>query len=205
MGLRQGDLSHHRDRAVAAWLLPLVAVSAAVILALFGDTGREGMAYFRPAIAAGELWRLVSGHFVHLGISHLLLNLAGLLLVWYLIGTAFSRRQWLLVTLTAIAGIDVGLWFYQPQLLWYVGLSGLLHGLLAAGIIGSLKSGRVDVWILAVALIGKLTYEQLIGPLPGSEESTGGHVIVAAHAYGAVAGVLAAMLMKIRVRPQASI
>ncbi|MDH3350645.1 MAG: rhombosortase, partial [Gammaproteobacteria bacterium] len=118
---------------------------------------------------------------------------------------AFRRWQWLLITLMVIAGVDAGLWFFQTHLLWYVGLSGLLHGLLAAGILGCLGSQRIEVWILAVALIAKLAYEQSVGPLPGSEESTGGHVIVAAHAYGALAGALAAGLLRIRVRRQASI
>ncbi|MDH3429061.1 MAG: rhombosortase [Gammaproteobacteria bacterium] len=205
MGLHQGDLSHQQARAIAAWWLPICAISIAVILALFGDTGREWLAYSRPAIRSGELWRLASGHFVHLGISHLVMNLAGLLLVWYLTGMAFRRWQWLLITLMVIAGVDAGLWFFQTHLLWYVGLSGLLHGLLAAGILGCLGSQRIEVWILAVALIAKLAYEQSVGPLPGSEESTGGHVIVAAHAYGALAGALAAGLLRIRVRRQASI
>jgi rhomboid family GlyGly-CTERM serine protease len=205
MGLHQGDLSHPRNRTLAAWLLPVFAASIAVIFALFGDAGRDGLAFFRPAIATGQIWRLVSGHFVHLGASHLLMNVAGLLLTWYLIGTSFSRGQWLLVAGLVIAGIDIGFWFFEPQLLWYVGLSGLLHGLLAAGVVASLRSARIEVWIIAVALIGKLTYEQLVGPLPGSEESSGGNVIVAAHAYGAFAGVLAAGLIRIRVRDQAAI
>lgn len=205
MGLGQGYSSHHKNGVMASWLLPIVALSIAAVIALWGDTGRDWLSYYRPAIHAGEGWRLVSGHFVHLGPSHLALNLAGLLLIWYLISASFSRGQWLFVTPVVIVGIDLGLWFLERQLLWYVGLSGLLHGLLAAGIIGGLRTGRIDVWVLGVALIAKLGYEQLVGPLPGSEQSTGGAVIVAAHAYGALAGGVAAGLIMIRVRSQASI
>ena len=190
---------------MAAWWLPIVAISIATMLAIFGDTGRAWLSYDRPAIVAGELWRLLSGHFVHLGASHLALNAAALLLIWYLIFASFSRVQWLFVVLVVIVGIDFGLWFLEPQLLWYVGLSGVLHGLLAAGIVGGLRTGRIDLWVLGVALLAKLGYEQLIGPLPGSEQSTGGMVIVAAHAYGAFAGVVAGGLVTIRARRQASI
>ena len=101
--------------------------------------------------------------------------------------------------------VDLGLWFLEPQLFWYVGLSGLLHGLLVAGIAGSLSARRIDVLVLGIAVLGKLTYEQLVGPLPGSEESTGGTVIVAAHLYGAIGGAIGAAWIMIRVRRPASI
>jgi rhomboid family GlyGly-CTERM serine protease len=153
-------------------------------------------------IAAGELWRLVSAHFVHLGASHLVLNLAGLGLVWFLVGHTLGARAWLVVWIASIIAVSAGLWVLEPQLLWYVGLSGVLHGLLAAGIIADFDN-RAETWALALVLAGKLGWEQFIGPLPGSEAASGGTVIVNAHLYGAVGGVLAAIL--IRVRAKASI
>ena len=44
-------------------------------------------------IAEGEYWRLLSGHFAHLGYPHLALNLAGLLLVWLLVGRLYAHRE----------------------------------------------------------------------------------------------------------------
>jgi rhomboid family GlyGly-CTERM serine protease len=205
MGLHQDDSSHDQVRTLAAWRAPLVAAGVAVLLAAFGDLAREWLAFSRPAIGAGELWRLLTCHFVHLGPSHLLLNVAGLMLVWYLVSASFKVADWLLILLVVIGLTDAGLWFLEPELVWYVGLSGILHGLLAAGIVGGLRSGRADLRILGIAVFAKIVYEQLAGPLPGSEESTGGTVIVAAHLYGVVAGVIAAALVMIRVRPPASI
>ena len=63
-----------------------------------------------------------------------------------------------------------------------------------------LGSRRREPLILAVILATKIAYEQLAGPLPGSEATTGGTVIVAAHAYGAVTGAIAAGILRIRVR-----
>jgi rhomboid family GlyGly-CTERM serine protease len=176
-----------------AWFFwPVLLASAAVVLAMLGDTGRDWFSFDRPAIASGEAWRLLTGHLVHLGFSHLALNLAGLLLVWYLVGAVFSRSQWLIILLVDFVVVNLGLWILEPQLVWYVGLSGVLHGVLAAGIIASIRTLRVDVLVLGIALLGKLVYEQLLGPLPGSEESTGGAVIVAAHLYGAIGGAIGA-------------
>ena len=205
MGLHLRDSSRHQSPGFAIWLLPILALSVAVIIAVFGDTGRAWLSYDRPAIAAGEFWRLLSGHFVHLGVSHLIWDAAGMLLIWYLVGRSFSRKQWLVVSLVAVVGIDLGFWFLEPNLTWYVGLSGLVHGLLAAGVVGSLKSEGAYMWILGVGLIAKLAYEALVGPVPGSAESSGGTVIVAAHVYGAVAGAIAAGAIMIRDRTRLSI
>ena len=205
MGLRKVESEQQNSGLLSAWL-PIVAITAVVILlGIFGDAARDLMAFDRPAVASGEVWRLLSAHFVHLGVSHLVLNLVGLWLVWYLVGTCFNATRWVFVWLLSIAGVDVGIWLFDPQLLWYVGLSGVLHGLLAAGIVAGLRQPRVDIWILATALVAKIAWEQLVGPLPGSEATTGSTVIVNAHLYGAVAGALAAGLIAIRVRAKASI
>jgi len=190
MGLNQADMDHRRISKIMAWALPGAIVAVAALLELTGDWGRELLRYDRGAIAAGELWRLLSGHLVHLGWSHFALNAIGLLLVCYLVATGFSSKQWLLIAVTVIAGIDLGFWYLQPQLIWYVGLSGLLHGLLAGGMVSGIRNRQVESWIIAAFLVMKLAYEQLLGPLPGSEGTAGGEVVVVAHLYGAISGAL---------------
>jgi len=202
MGLHQREQKDRQQPGIAQYFWPVLLASVAIGFAILADTGRDWFSFDRPAIAAGELWRLITGHVVHLGFSHLLLNLAGLLLIWYLIGAAFSQKQWLVVLAADFVGVNLGLWFLEPQLVWYVGLSGILHGLLAAGIVGCISRRRIDVIVLSIALTGKLIYEQVAGPLPGSEESTGGAVIVAAHLYGAIGGAIGAAWIVYNSRPQ---
>ena len=205
MGLNQDDPNHRLTRSLPAWSLPGIAVGVAAVLALTGDSGRLLLRFDRAAIAAGEVWRLLSGHFVHLGWSHFALNAIGLLLVCYLVAARFTAKQWLLIALVTIAGIDAGFWLFEPQLDWYVGLSGLLHGLLAAGVIGGIRAGHRDAWVLGAILLLKLAYEQLVGPVPGSAESTGGTVIVAAHLYGAITAAVAGAVLSVRVHDRAAI
>ncbi len=205
MRLHHGDTGHYRTHTLGAWRLPIVVISISAVLAICGDSGREWLRYDRLAIADGEIWRLVSSHFVHLGLPHFALNVIGLVLVWYLVAGSCRATQWLVVILVTIAGIDLGFWFLQPQLIWYVGLSGLLHGVLAAGIVAGFSRDRHELWALGVLLIGKIAFEQIFGPLPGSEASTGGTVITAAHLYGAISGAIAASVYAIRVRARASI
>jgi len=192
-------------RVAGYWLVPAVITAFALVIAVFGTAGIELLKYDRLAIIDGEYWRLLSGHFSHLGPEHLLLNLAGLVLVWLLVGRQYTTGQWFIVTAFSLAVITLGFWYLDPNLIWYVGLSGLLHGLLIAGAIRGIKTQPVESIIIIAAVAGKLIYEQLIGPLPGSEATAGGAVITNAHLYGAVGGAMIAALLWRRVISAASI
>lgn len=202
MGLNQG---RKRRRAAglgppAHWLLPTLILLVGGLFAALGDSGQAWLRYEREAIAAGQIWRLLSGHLVHLGWGHYLLNAAGVALVWLLVGRAFTPVQWSAVFLGTVMGIDLGFWVLNPGLTWYVGASGVLHGLLVAGLIAGFRASRLESGLLLVAIGAKLGYEQLAGPLPGSESAAGGPVVVDAHFYGAVAGAVVACALLIRVR-----
>jgi rhomboid family GlyGly-CTERM serine protease len=202
MGLGKGDETRPGTSPGLAWLLPGSIVLLALVLLGSGDAGRQWLRFDRSGIAAGEAWRLLTGHLVHLGASHAALNLAGLALVWFLVGPAFSGRQWLWIMAGSVAAIDIGLWFGVPSVHWYVGLSGLLHGMLAAGIVAGLAGRNTEAVFLAVVVAVKLAWEQFAGPLPGSEATSGGAVIVDAHLYGFIGGTLVAVtLIRVRARP----
>jgi rhomboid family GlyGly-CTERM serine protease len=166
-----------------------------------GDAGRLLLRYQRDAIVAGEWWRFVTGHLVHLGWAHLALNLVGLLLMWALFIPDYTPRQWLLITVASVAAIDAGFLLFNPELDWYVGLSGVLHGVMAAGTLAHLRRREPDAWILAVFLIGKLAYEQFIGVMPYSMKSAGGPVVVDAHLYGTIGALIVAAPMAIYRKP----
>lgn len=180
-------------------------IVCSVLIAMSGDIGREALRYDRVWIGQGELWRLFTGHFAHLSGSHLALNSAGLLLVWYLVGAAYSAREWLLIIVSTLMTIDLAFWFLSPSLYWYVGMSGLLHGLLAAGIVARLRSIDGETAVLLLLLVAKIAWEQYAGPVPGSEATSGGPVVVDAHLYGALGGILGALIARNRVAPRAAI
>jgi len=205
MGLHKIERSAQDVGENGLWLLPGILLAIAIVLSLGGETALEWFRFDRGRIGSGEVWRLVTGHLVHLGWPHLALNAVGLLLVWYLVGSAFNWREWSLVAVLSIVTMDVGFWVLTPGLAWYVGLSGLLHGMLAAGLVAKLRHPDKETVALAILLLGKLMWEQVSGPLPGSEGTSGGSVIVDSHLYGALGGVLASIMLRIRVRPTAPI
>jgi rhomboid family GlyGly-CTERM serine protease len=186
-------------RRSAQWQVPLLLAVLSVAAELAGTTGRQWLRYDRAALADGELWRLLTGHLVHLNPAHLLLNLAGLALAWLLVGHYLAPAAWGFVIVISIACMDAAFWLLEPALRWYVGLSGLLHGLLLGGLVNGLRTAPVESAVLGLLIVMKLLYEQLAGPLPGSEMTAGGPVVVDAHLYGALGGAAAgALLIKIR-------
>lgn len=175
------------------WFALLIA-GTALAVALAGEHAALWLRYDRSAIQHGQWWRLLTGNFVHLGWSHLWLNLAGWLLVWLLFKTHVPVKAWGIATVFCSLGVGLGLLWGSPHLSWYVGLSGVLHGYFVIGALLSIRLGyRFELLLLAL-VIGKLIWEQNVGPLPGSEKYSGGHVVVDAHLYGAISGALLAIL-----------
>jgi rhomboid family GlyGly-CTERM serine protease len=180
-----------------AWLVGLLA-AALVLLGLTGDSGRELLRYERLAVLHGEYWRLITGHLVHGSTQHLLLNAVGLGLVAALFPREYSVRGWLLILASSIVTIDLGFVLLEPQLEWYVGLSGVLHGALVAGAIGWWKhESKLRALALTAIVVGKIAWEQWQGALPLSGDMP---VIVNAHLYGAIGGALAGVCLSLHNR-----
>jgi rhomboid family GlyGly-CTERM serine protease len=177
------------------WQPPLVLALCSLLVALMGDGPGELLRYERSAILAGEWWRLFSGHLVHLGWSHLWLNLAALVLVWSLVGNALSWRNWWGLIGSCMFAISLGLWWWLPELTWYVGLSGVLHGMLVAGSLQLALRGEREAILLLSIVFAKVAWELWQGPLPGSREAAGGDVVVQAHALGSLSGLLYVLLL----------
>lgn len=178
------------------WVFGLLG-GLAVLLATGGESARLALRYERGAIFQGEYWRLLTGHMVHGSSAHLLLNMVGMGLMAGLFPRHYSWRQWLLILLASAAASDAGFVFYEPQLQWYVGLSGVLHGVLAAGAIAWwLQESRPLALALSLVLVAKLAWEQWHGALPFSGDMP---VVVDAHLYGALGGALAGAALCARI------
>lgn len=175
------------------WLIG--ALLAAIVLSAFtGDDGRLVLRYERFAVLNGESWRLLTGHLVHGNAWHMTLNVAGMGLTSLLFGRDYRPWQWVGILLASVCAIDIGFVFCEPQLAWYVGLSGVLHGAIAAGLIAWWRyESRLLTLAVAMSVIGKLIWEQHRGALPFSGDMP---VIVDAHLYGAIGGALGALMLQ---------
>jgi rhomboid family GlyGly-CTERM serine protease len=185
------------DRAYG-WAL----IGACLVLALpelGGETLRNALSYDRAALAQGQWWRILTAHFVHLDAQHALLNGLGVVLMWALFARDYSPWRWLAIYLFSALTISAGLWVLNPEIEWYVGASGALHGVMTAGTLAHLRRRDLDGWILAVFIVAKLLYEQFAGSMPFSGAL---HTVVDAHLYGAVGGLALALFLRSNREPQ---
>jgi rhomboid family GlyGly-CTERM serine protease len=169
-----------------------------LLLALFagGEPVEHALRYERAAFATHEWWRLLTGHLVHADAAHLGWNLLGLLLVWWLFAHQYPARGWLAILFASTAAIDLGFLAWMPGLQWYVGFSGVLHGMMAAGLLAWLIRSRDPLTALVAALfVAKLVWEHRFGPLPFTARSIELPVVHEAHTFGALGGLLAAALL----------
>ncbi len=181
----------------AVWLLGLL-IATLVLLSLGGESLRSTLRYERTLVLEGEYWRLLTGHLVHGTKLHLILNVAGVGLIGALFPRDYSLPGWLLIGLLSVATIDLRFVFYEPQLQWYVGFSGVLHGALAAGAIAWWRSeARFLALTLSLVFAGKLLWEQIHGALPLLGDLP---VVVDAHLYGALGGAVAAGILWLHAR-----
>ncbi|MFK7889406.1 MAG: rhombosortase [Granulosicoccus sp.] len=177
----------HTLRSPAHQMVMLLAVTC---IALQYAGLSDQLRFDRSRIDSGQWWLLLSGNFVHLGLGHLWMNLAGLALVVALVWNHFTASQWLFVILLSSASVGVGLWIFNPYISFYVGFSGVLHGLILAGTLADLRVYPRSATTLLVLVVGKLAWEQTAGALPGSESMAGGRVEVDSHFYGAIVGAV---------------
>ena len=127
-------------------LLGALAVAAYLVL----GAAPEAWVFDRVAIAQGEWWRLVTGHWVHSDLAHAAWDIIALLLF----GALFEARlKWRLplVLLVATVGVDMWLWWGEPALDHYCGLSGILNGLLIAGLLYLWRDLRHPLILLTAA------------------------------------------------------
>jgi rhomboid family GlyGly-CTERM serine protease len=178
------------DSRYGAALLGVLAL--VLLIAATGERGRGALGYEREALSHLQWWRLFSAHLVHLNWQHALLNCAGLIVLWALFAREFAPARWLWIVSMAALCIDLGLWFRYPAVQWYLGASGVLHGVWAAGAYAAWRRADLMGIALMVLLIIKLGYEQhagqsvFIGNIP---------VVLAAHGLGALGGLVAALLL----------
>lgn len=134
--------SYHSDLAI-------IALTALCIAATAWEALHPGMlAFERVKINEGQWWRIITGQLVHNNAVHALLNITGL---WslYLIAKKYRVDTGVILGLPGILILTgYSLYALAPELLYYVGLSGAVHGALT---------------ILALSLI--LTQERLAGAL----------------------------------------
>lgn len=185
-------------RPTSAAGLPLLVV---IILALELLSDGALLEYRRPLLET-ESWRLLSGHLVHLSLIHALLNGVALLLLGRLFEARLRAGElWLMLGIAPIL-ISLVFWIAMPELIWYRGLSGVLHALYFAGCVLWLSEARQRArWLPLAALAAGTLKVVLEQPWDASfpfQEWLGAPVVPQSHLIGALIGVAAGLWFRSR-------
>ena len=163
-------------------------------MALLQAIGPEYFRYQQDAVAAGQWWRILTAHWVHVGWMHLFLNSLSLVVCVTLTSPNWSLRRWLLVTIAMGLGISFLLMLNNPEVTDYAGHSGILYGLYVLGGIGLYPRDRLISVLVVAAIVIKVLMEQFSFYDFNTGSLIGARVIVDAHFYGLLMAIAIALL-----------
>ncbi len=181
-----------------------IALVAVILLAQALQLG-DALEYQRSLVAR-EPWRLLTAHLVHLSWRHALVNCIALMLLIRIVQPWMRQRsQWLTLAATG-AAISLVFLVAMPELDWYRGLSGALHGLYFAGVVAWISGTRGRArWLpllLMTAGIAKVLLEQpwdaALFPYLAWLEAA---VVPQAHLIGALVGTALGVGLAARAQP----
>lgn len=173
-----------------AWLRVTGLALLMTALQAAGPATVHALRYDRTAILGGQLWRLLTGHLVHLGWVHYALNTVGVCLCLLLAPALFRGRWWWLQLMMLALGISLLLLVFEPRLPNYAGLSGVVYGLLMLGLAPQARADKF-VAVCLVALLAWMGWQLLVGPAAAEEKMIGGRIVGTAHLFGVmIAGAM---------------
>lgn len=173
---------------------PLLVLGLLCVMLQLLPGAADWLEYSRSALAQGQLWRLVSNALVHTNLVHMLMNLAALLLIWMMFRHLVSQQRCVLVVAVCSVMVACALWLFYPQVSWYVGMSGALHGLFCYCLIKEGVFARKSNLLLLLGVIAKVGWEQWHGGSAQLEIWIGARVLVSSHLVGALSGTLLALV-----------
>lgn len=180
--------------------IPCVSLLLAAIACglQFSSQALDWLQYDRAAIAAGQLWRIVTCHLTHCSFDHLVWDV-GVLLVLGCLCEMDDRRRWLQCVAVSVLCIPAAIWLLMPDLQTYRGLSGIdssLFILLAVPILrDSITRGHrfwsVATTALLCGFVTKIAYEYLTAQTLFVDSAASDMVpIPLAHIVGGLIGTL---------------
>lgn len=179
-------------------IIALLSIFAFASEIFIGEVITQSLVYQRQLITQGEVWRLFTGHLLHTNAFHLLLNLAALFMLWALHGHFYSIKNYTALFLFCAMTTSIGIYYYNPSLIQYVGLSGVLHGIFVFGAIMDIYSKDKTGYLLFIGVWLKIAHEQIFGASSDVSNLIDANVAVDAHLWGAIGGLLFTIIFLVR-------
>ena len=191
-----------------AWSIPgeefpylsLTVGISALIFFILNNAGTS-LQYDRAAIAAGEFWRIITGHWTHWSFDHLLWC-AITFVALGAICERLNRAGFILSLVLSAIIIPVFCWFADPGMHFYRGLSGLCSSVFVVASIQMVRKARAEqdlpgVLLPAVAgflFFAKTLFEFISGQALFVHSSDIFVPVPLAHLAGALVGLITAIV-----------
>jgi rhomboid family GlyGly-CTERM serine protease len=154
----------------------------------------------RAAVARGEVWRVVSGHWTHWSLAHLVWDVIPFAALGAMCEVLDRRRFGLGLVISSVL-ISLSVISLQPEIDVYRGLSGLDSALLVLLAVSLIRAPGPAGWPIRIAalavlaaFVGKIAFELLTGRALFVPDTAAGVVTVPlAHVVGAIVGLALAL------------
>jgi rhomboid family GlyGly-CTERM serine protease len=173
------------------WRTTALSLAAVAVYMALGPAP-EQLVFDRAAIAQGEWWRLLTAHWVHGDNGHAAWDIVMLAVLGGLFEPRLAGKlPWVL--LFGSLAVDAWLWWGEPSLRYYCGLSGILNTLLVVGLLQLWRDRRqpLILWVLGLSAI-KVAFEIAQGQAVLTR--TVWPSVPTTHAAGMICGLLLAVL-----------
>ncbi len=167
----------------------MVFLVGSLLLISFSEINNP-MRYDRQLIEQGELWRLITANFMHTNWYHLLMNAAGVALLMMLFNRLIAPLWLHFFYWGAVLLNTVLLFFFAPDLHYYVGFSGALHGLVIGLSLATIKQQPLTSSMLLLIFVFKVIHEYYQGASLSLSQLIEAPIATDAHLWGGVSGLI---------------
>lgn len=174
--------------------MPLSIVLVAIVVFMFDDSLSKTFIFDRSALMNGEWWRIFTGHLFHTNHYHLLLNLGATLLLWSLHGQYYRASNYSFVLFICAITTSIGVYYFSKDINYYVGLSGVLHGIFVWGACCDIINKEKTGYLLLLGVWLKIAHEQWYGASEDVAQLISASVAIDAHLFGAIGGMVSTIL-----------
>ena len=178
------------DTEIKLSYLPLATIFSLLFLLCFALQFFDTSALMQLSLSKinnGEIWRLLTAHFIHINWQHFLMNMLGAGLCLAVFRDDVPPLHWVYSAVLLSLFSSIGLYFIYDDGQTYVGFSDVLHGWIAIGVFSMLpKETKLAAAMLTFCLF-KVFYENFFDS-PSSDMLEGSRVATESHLLGCIGG-----------------
>lgn len=172
-----------------------LALAAAALVIQLNPSWRDALIYQRTAISDGEVWRMWTGHWVHFGWPHFVVDTGLFLILGWMLERSHRRAALAALILMPLL-VSAVILIFDPAMERYAGLSALNLGLLLyLALQGWQRDWRDWFWpAVLVIYVAEVIFEIMSGGTgggmikfddPSVRVATSAHIASAVYAIGA--------------------